>query len=201
MNEGHDDFCSSSEWAECLETDILPRVLVGIDLGDHLIEVGPGFGLATEVLRTKVDRVTSVEIDPGYAAALKTRFGGTNVEVIEGDATALAFDAGTFTSAACFTMLHHIPTAELQDRLFAGVARVLRPGAPYVGSDSLDSAGFREFHEGDTCNPVDASTLAGRLRAAGFVDVVTRVEQVMTDEPGDELTVFFVATCAAAREG
>jgi hypothetical protein len=71
-------------------------------------------------------------------------------------------------------MLHHVPTADLQDRLFAEVARVLRPGAPLVASDSLASDELAGHHEDDTYNPVDPSTLPARLGGAGFADVEVR---------------------------
>ena len=194
MNEGHEQLCSSDDWAEYLATEVLPKVLTGTDLGRHLIEVGPGFGRATDVLRTKVDQVTAVEIDPAYAAKLLDRFAGTNVSVIEGDATVLQFPDDSFTSAACFTMLHHVPSAQMQDRLFVEVARVVEPGGAFVGSDSLDSEGFRGFHEGDTCNPVDPGGLPVRLKAAGFSDVRVSAEW---ESPADEEdafgTMYFVA--------
>jgi SAM-dependent methyltransferase len=193
MNEGHEELCSSGGWAEYLASDVLPRVLSGTDLGDHLIEVGPGFGLATDVLRTKVDRITAVEVDPGYAASLANRFAHTNVEVVNADATAMQFADASFTSAASFTMLHHVLTPELQDALFAEIARVLKPGGTFIGSDSLDSPGFRGFHEGDTCNPVAPEDLPGRLKAAGFVDVVVTARWE-APEGDDEAsgTMFFV---------
>jgi ubiquinone/menaquinone biosynthesis C-methylase UbiE len=36
-------------------------------------------------------------------------------------------------------MLHHIPTAAQQDQAFAEVARVLRPGGTFAGTDSIGS--------------------------------------------------------------
>ena len=36
-------------------------------------------------------------------------------------------------------MLHHIPSADLQDTALAEMARVLRPGGLIVGSDGLDT--------------------------------------------------------------
>jgi SAM-dependent methyltransferase len=70
-------------------------------------------------------------------------------------------------------MLHHVPTAELQDRLFAEAFRVLRPGGVFAGSDSVTSLRFRILHFRDTCNTVSPQTLPDRLHAAGFhgVDV------------------------------
>ena len=81
------------------------------------------------------------------------------VEIVRGDATDLTYPDGRFTGAACFTMLHHVPSVELQDRLFAEVARVLQPGAALVASDSLASAELEAHHEGDTYNPVDPDSL------------------------------------------
>ena len=72
-------------------------------------------------------------------------------------------------------MLHHVPTPELQDRLFAEVARVLRPGGVFVAADSMASDGLREFHHDDVYQPVDPAGLTDRLRTAGFVDVDVNV--------------------------
>ncbi len=71
-------------------------------------------------------------------------------------------------------MLHHVPTAALQDRVFQELRRVLRPGGLLVGSDSVDAPARRELHEGDTYNPVDPETIPGRLRETGFVDIALK---------------------------
>jgi len=103
---------------------------------------------------------------------LMDRFAGNRaVAIVRGDATTLDFHDGRFSGAACFTMLHHVPTAELQDRLFSEVARVLRPAGVFVAGDSLASPELEGHHEGDTYNPVDPVDLAHRLEAAGFIDV------------------------------
>jgi ubiquinone/menaquinone biosynthesis C-methylase UbiE len=175
MNEKHLQLCSSAEWAEHIEKTILPWATNGIDLGDHLLEVGPGPGLTTNVLHTKVPRLTAVEIDPMLAANLAERFAGTNVEVVNTDATKLPFPDKSFSAAASFTMLHHVPTVEQQNQILAEIARVLQPGGVLVGTDSLDSPSFRELHIDDICNPVDPLTFEARLRAAGFADVSLQV--------------------------
>jgi len=69
---------------------------------------------------------------------------------------------------------HHVPTIELQDRLFTEIAPVLRPGAPLVASDSLASEELEAHHEDDTYNPVDPATLPARLATAGFENVEVR---------------------------
>jgi SAM-dependent methyltransferase len=73
-----------------------------------------------------------------------------------------------FSASVSFTMLHHVPSRELQDKLFREVWRVLEPGGVFVGSDSLQSWLMRVIHIGDTLVPVDPHTVGMRLEAAGF---------------------------------
>ena len=174
MTKIHLEYCASEEWAEAVRQHVVPGALRGVELGDHLLEVGPGPGLTTDVLAPLVPRMTAVELDEELAASLAKRFEGSNLTVHNGDATSMPFEDGTFSAAICLTMLHHLPTPADQDRLFAELNRVVRPGGVVIGSDSLDSPEFREFHVDDICTPVDPATLADRLRAAGMTDV--RVE-------------------------
>ena len=171
MNEQHLKLCASAEWAETVQKEILPWALSGRDLGDDVLEVGPGPGQTTDVLRQTVARLTAVEVDAALAAALAQRLANSNVEVVHADGTALPFESGRFSGATSFTMLHHVPTPELQDRLLLELRRVLRPGGLLVGVDSIDRPEFRELHLDDTCVPVDPDTLADRLRQVGFIDV------------------------------
>ena len=174
MNEAH-EVCGSDEWRQLMREQILPWVLGDADLGDDVLEVGPGYGAVTDVLSTTVPHVTCVEIDEKLAAMLTERFSGVPaVKILRGDATELDFPDGRFSGAACFTMLHHVPTAELQDRLLAEVARVLRPGAALVASDSIGSDDMEAAHEGDTYNPVDPAGLEHRLATAGFERITVR---------------------------
>jgi hypothetical protein len=43
-------------------------------------------------------------------------------------------------------MLHHVPSAALQDRLLAEARRVLRPGGVFAGFDGVASWLFRVIH-------------------------------------------------------
>ena len=171
MNQNHLSYLASPAWAEALRTDLLPWLESGPPLGDDVLEIGPGPGLTTDLLRERVATVTAVEIDPDLAAALAERLAGTNVRVIQGDATAVALPPVGFSAAASFSMLHHMPSPEAQDRLFAVVARALRPGGAFVGVDSVDTDLIRQGHHDDTFVPVDPATFGARLARAGFTDV------------------------------
>jgi ubiquinone/menaquinone biosynthesis C-methylase UbiE len=171
VNERHLKLCASAEWAETVRKEILPWALGNRDLGDDVLEVGPGPGQTTDVLRRIVPRLTAVEVDESLAEALSQRLAASNVEVVHADGTALPFEDGRFSGATSFTMLHHVPSADAQDRLLSELRRVLRPGGLLVGVDSIDSPEWRELHTGDTCVPVDPDALAARLLMAGFVDV------------------------------
>ena len=172
MNEQHRICCGGPEWAALVRDSVIPWVTRGIELGGYLIEVGPGYGATTDVLRTMVPLMTSVEIDDQLASALVTRFANTNVTVLNADATKLPFEDGKFSAAICMTMLHHVPTPELQDEILAAMARVVAPGGMVMGSDNLDSPLFREGHIDDTCVPVDPAGLQKRLERIGLTDVV-----------------------------
>jgi SAM-dependent methyltransferase len=167
--------CASAHWQKTVETQILPWVLDGVELGADVLEVGPGPGLTTDLLRTRVSRLTCVEIDDRLAASLRRRMAGGNVTVLHEDATALSLADAAFDSAVCFTMLHHVPSVALQDRLLGEVARVLRPGGIFAGVDSRYSRAFGLLHLFDTMVVVDPRTFPRRLEAAGFGDVDVEV--------------------------
>jgi SAM-dependent methyltransferase len=110
-------------------------------------------------------------VDTAAAAALQQRLSGTGVRVVHGDGAAMPFADGSFSGVVAFTMLHHVPTAALQDRLLAEARRVLRPGGVFAGFDGVGSFLFRLVHLSDTYNPVDPATFGRRLEAAGFACV------------------------------
>jgi ubiquinone/menaquinone biosynthesis C-methylase UbiE len=180
MNPAHLDLCNSEEWAEVIRDQVVPWVLDGVELGDRLLEIGPGPGRTTDVIHRLVDHLTVVELDRSLADALTERFADTNVAVVLGDATALSFPDDEFSAAVSFTMLHHVPSAELQDRVLAELARVVRPGGWIAGEDSRPSDDLRDFHDGDTYVPIDPDTLPGRLAAAGWQNIDVVVNEYAT---------------------
>lgn len=175
MNETHLRFLASPDWSRMLETELLPWIEAVGDLGDDVLEIGPGPGLTTDLLRQRVRRLTAVEIDPSLGESLRSRLAGSNVEVVVADATEAGLPDGRFSAAACFSALHHMESAGSQDRLFAEVLRVLRPGGMFVGQESIDSEMIRAGHEDDTFTPVHPDDLAERLSRVGFGPTTTDV--------------------------
>jgi len=178
MNRFHRWFCRMSIWKKTLANEIIPLALKDVELGDDVLEVGPGPGMTTDILRERAPRLTSIEIDPRLADALRQRLEGTNVKVVDGDATAMPFADGSFSGAVSFTMLHHVPSPALQDRLLAEVYRVLKPGGVFAGSDSRWSVGFQLIHLWDTMVIIEPESFAERLEAAGFIDVSVKVAKL-----------------------
>jgi SAM-dependent methyltransferase len=173
MNLVHRHLCSSAKWAAAV-AERLPADLRGLDLGDDVLEIGPGFGATTRVLAGLVPKLTAVEIDEASVRGLRAEF-GDRVEVVHGDGAALPFPDGRFSAVVCFTMLHHVPSPAAQDALFAEAHRVLRPGGLFRGVDSQPSLRFRLLHIGDTMVVLDPAALPDRLRRAGFADAEVEV--------------------------
>ncbi|WP_275290783.1 class I SAM-dependent methyltransferase [Amycolatopsis sp. La24] len=175
MNLMHRKLCSSEKWTAAV-AEVLPDWLARFELGDDVLEIGPVFGATTRVLIDALPRLTALEIDPASTRLLREKY-GDRADIIEGSGAEMPFEDGRFSGVVCFTMLHHVPTGELQDRIFAEAFRVLRPGGTYCGVDSQLSFGFRLLHIGDTMNVLDAGTLPRRLAAAGFEQVRVGIER------------------------
>lgn len=175
MNWYHRRLCRSPEWARLVADAIVPDTIGEEDLGHDVLELGPGYGATTVPLAQRYGHLTALEVDPALASRLRERV-PASVTVVEGDGAAMPFPDGRFSGVFCATMLHHVPSVERQDRIFAETHRVLAAGGVFVGSDSQPSWRFRLIHLGDTMVPLDPSTLSARLRRAGFDAVTVRTE-------------------------
>jgi len=171
VNRFHNRYCGSEKWKTSMTGEILPWVLEDVELRGPVLEIGPGPGIVTEALvRYGVEDLTTLEIEPGAAEALRERFGGS-VRVTTGDATDMALPDSEFSTIICCTMLHHVPTADGQDAVLREAYRVLRPGGQFVGSDSRTGLMMWIYHRFDIFNPVDPAGFEDRLRTAGFAEV------------------------------
>jgi len=171
MNRFETWFCGSPFWRWVTRRQLLPWILQGSELGEHVLELGVGPGAATEELGHLAARVTSLEYDHAFAAKLGARVSGASVTVIQGDAATLPFSDGTFSSAIAILMLHHLRSNEMQDRAFAEVWRVLRPGGVFLAFEIQDGWLHKVGHIRSTFVPVTPASAFARLTAAGFSKV------------------------------
>ncbi len=170
MNWAHGVLCSSGWWQRTVERELLPWGLDGVDLGGDVLEIGPGLGATTRVLARRSGSLTVVELAASYCERLRRELDG-EVEIVQADATAMPFADGRFSGVVCFTMLHHVPSPALQDRLLGEAARVLRAGGVFAGTDSLGTGrSFKLLHVRDTLVPVMPDELPARLERAGLIE-------------------------------
>ena len=177
MNLAHRWLCNSRMWRKAVQTHIVPWALENVELGAKVLEIGPGPGVTTACLRVVAADLTCIEIDAKSASSLSRRMAGNAVRVVAGDGSAMPLPDDAFDAAVCFTMLHHIPSIVLQDRLLREVMRVLRPEGIFVGTDSVASGPFRLFHLFDKIAPVNPHNFSERLRAARFANIQVDVRR------------------------
>jgi ubiquinone/menaquinone biosynthesis C-methylase UbiE len=168
MNALENWFCGSAFWRYVTRRQLLPWMLQGADLGEHVLELGAGTGTATLELAQLTQRVTSLEYDHKSIAHLSVRACHSNARAVQGDASALPFAPQTFSSAIAILMFHHLKTSELQDRAFAEIFRVLRPGGILLVFEIPDGWFHRIEHFKSTFVPLHPASISARLTAAGF---------------------------------
>ena len=170
MNLCHRLCCSSNRYFKAVEDGLLPWVLGDVDLGDNVLEIGPGYGANIRVLIDKTPHYTAVEIDPPMADRLRGhvrrpgpdhqrrrhrhRPAGRRVQLggVFHDAAPCS-DAG----AAGPVVRRGVPGAAARRRL-----RRQRQ----CGVDPVPHPAFSRHLQ-----PRSPETLPERLRAAGFTDV------------------------------
>src|SRR5712691_13056992 len=173
MNRLENWFCGTSLWRYVTRRQVLPWILQGSELGEHVLELGAGPGAATEELRRRAARVTSLEYELAFAIQVRARVSGTNAAVVQGDAAALPFRDSTFSSAIAILMLHHMRASQEQDKAFEEIYRVLRPGGVFLAFEIPDGWFPRVIHTKSTFVPLQPASVAARLTAAGFSSVTT----------------------------
>jgi ubiquinone/menaquinone biosynthesis C-methylase UbiE len=168
MNRMEHFFCSTSLWQRMTHRYLLPWVLSGARLGDHVLEIGAGYGAATGHLLKLAPSVTSLEYDSRLLAKLKAKHHCAGLTAICGDATTLPFPDQSFSSAVAILVLHHLKSRELQDRALAEVQRVLRPGGSFFAFEINDGWIHRAAHYKSTFTPMTPGSTFARLTKVGF---------------------------------
>ena len=100
---------------------------------ERALDVGTGAGAFALALAPHVREVVALDLVPELLAEARGR-APANVEVVEGDATALPFDDASFDLVLTARTLHHVARPEL---VLAEAVRVLRPGATLLVVDQL----------------------------------------------------------------
>lgn len=112
---------------EQLRTFVSPRG------NERALDVGTGAGTLALALAPLVREVVGVDVVPELLARARER-AAANVTFVEGDATSLPFDAGSFDLACCRRTLHHIARPE---RAVAELVRVTASGGRLFVDDQI----------------------------------------------------------------
>jgi SAM-dependent methyltransferase len=111
-----------------------------VDLGgdERVLDAGTGTGALAFALAPLVARVVAVDIVPELLDEARKRTSEfPNVELVEGNATDLPFEAGSFDLAGSLRTLHHLARPELA---IAELARVTRLGGQVLIIDQIAPA-------------------------------------------------------------
>ena len=177
VNRNH-EVCDSDEWRAAVRDFIIPWAVGEGDLGDEVLEVGPGNGATTDVFREQFPphrgRARSRTGPPAHPAP-----GGHKRDRDRRRRNALARSTPIISAARrasrCCTTCRRTPC---RTSCSPRSRHVVQPGGLFVASDSLPSDDLAAFHEGDTYMPLDPEGLATAWSAPGFVDVDVHVNEL-----------------------
>lgn len=177
MNAFENWFCATPFWRRITQRHILPWLLNGYSLGDSVLELGAGPGATTEALRHRSAHITSLEYDHKFAAQIGSRYGKTNVSVLQGDAASLPFPDATFSSATAILVLHHLRSSQQQEKTFAEIHRVLKPDGVFLVFEISDSWIHRLGHFKSTFVPIAPDAASARMKALGFANILVEKQR------------------------
>jgi ubiquinone/menaquinone biosynthesis C-methylase UbiE len=177
MNWIENWFCGTAMWRRVTERKLVPWLVAGYELGEHVLEVGAGPGATTRALRDRAKRITSLEVDSKLVVRLAKRHNHKASEVLQGDAAALPFASERFSAVIAILVLHHMKSSGSQNHAFEEFYRVLRPGGLFLAFEIQDGWVQRMSHIKSTFVPVSPSSVFARLATAGFSRISVDVER------------------------
>lgn len=126
-------FYQSTEWCEVKRFLPLPATCDGVP---RVLDIGAGRGIASYALWKDGWSVTALEPDPSSvvgAGAILLLAGetGADINVVQEWGECIPFPDSHFDAVHARQVLHH---ARDLDRLCAEMARVLKPGAPFIAT-------------------------------------------------------------------
>lgn len=137
-----------------LEVDLVRRYGEGRDV----LEVGCGTGLILEHVRAFARSARGIDLSPGMLDKARAR----GLDVVEGSATELPFDDGSFDVTCSFKVLAHVPDL---GRALSEMARVTRPGGVILA---------------EVYNPFSLRGAVKRFGPAGKISHATKESAVYT---------------------
>jgi 2-polyprenyl-3-methyl-5-hydroxy-6-metoxy-1,4-benzoquinol methylase len=148
------------------------RRLAGGSLsGQHVLEVGCGRGVGSEVIldRLGAATVTAFDLDESMVELAQKRLHGRPVSLSVGDVCAIEEAAGSVDTVVDFGIIHHVPNWQ---QAVGEIARVLRPGGlvlfEEVPGHVLDTWAFRTFTVHPRENRFEAAEFAAELARHGL---------------------------------
>lgn len=173
----------------------LVRAALDPRVGEQLLDIGCGPGFYVAELLGDVGptgSVVGIDRSPEMLAIAARRCAGLgNVVFFESDATALPVPDEAFDGALSVQVLEYVADV---DTALREIGRVLRPGARLVVWDvdwstvswySTDPGRMQHVlsaWDAHLAHPALPRTLAPRLRAAGFTDIVTEGHAFVAEE-------------------
>lgn len=172
--------------------------------GDHVIDLGAGFGPATVPLAKRVAPSGSVTaIDPSRTMRIilsaRTRFArGSGIRIVDGTAESLPLPDQSVDAILSLNAMHHMDDLE---HAASECARVLRPGGTCLLIDEDFDHPDHSLHQADgraqdTSCAVDPEHVAALLVDAGLGDATAR-----TDTIGNEPAFVVTAQKPTDTEG
>jgi len=161
-------YCSTSFLALDDSRAMLPWLLGGADVGDHVLEIGAGAGAATAELRKRavmssvLSTIIFLPLNLHEERQCRRRASRCSIP---------ALCDRTFSSAIAVLVLHHLRSREQQDRASQKLIGYCNQAPTFLLLKFPDGWLNRVIHIKSTFVPVQAEALEARLAAAGFVDI------------------------------
>jgi ubiquinone/menaquinone biosynthesis C-methylase UbiE len=129
------DRIAAHQDARAAETGARLRQLLAPRGDERALDVGTGAGALALALAPNVREVVGVDVVPELLELARVRGAAAgNVTFLEGDATSLDFERGSFDLSGTMRTLHHVARPEL---VVAELTRVTRPGGTILVVDQL----------------------------------------------------------------